>query len=543
MKRILILLSAAMLFGISASAEKVGEALSTDIVTFIDGSPIESYNYLDYTYIVAEDLRNYGFDVDWDADVRRLDITRPERNFTPYIDDFINEIKSYNLFVPVFDVYATDIKAYINGEPVQSYNIDGRTIINTDALQAFGICTYDNDKRRYDVDILSREIEGCEAVVVDEYNEEGYGGKTTETGFFENSELVYGKRVKSSYDRFGEYVMTERGNFAECETLEYENNFKRAVQETCIYKTTDKITYTCFDDSFVYGRFVACERRPDGSERRYLRANGELYFKGNAVNAALYSGSRQIYNGEIRKDTINVQTGETMESFAVIYAPGYSEGDGDYYGIIYYYPENDYDGGYIFYRGDVKNGVAHGQGAMYRDNGEAYPLVYNIEAIDSAPLKWLRIDSNLIYDGSFANGLPDGYGMIFSYGELVYDGDMQMGKKSGQGREYSSWSQDTIYSKYEGGFENGRRSGEGTEYGMTFDGIWKRFEGNWQNGSWESGKWYELNSEGQPELYYEGEFRYDGERQYGTYYKYYNEETGEYEVKTGWFADWVYVGE
>lgn len=543
MKRILILISAALLFGISAGAEKTGEVLSTDIVTFIDGSPIESYNYLDYTYVVAEDLRNYGFDVAWDADARRLDITRPERNFTPYIDDFVNVKKGGNLFVPVFDVYVTDIKTYINGALAQSYNIDGRTIINTDALQVFGICTYDNDKRRYDVDILSREIEGCETVADEEYDEQNYGSKTIETGFFDNGVLVYGIRRTDSNDRFGEYTVTERGSFAEGKTLEYENNFKRAVQETCVYKTSDRDVFVSFDDSFCYGRLVTCEKLSDGRMRRYLRDNGELYFDGTDEYASLYADSRQIYSGVIKKDILNIQVNETTEEFAVIYAPAYSESSSDYYGIIFYYPENDYDGGHIFYRGDVKNGVAHGQGVMYRDNGEAYMRVYNIAATDDAPLKWLRTDSDIIYDGSFANGLLEGYGMLFNYGELVYDGDMKGGLKSGHGREYSGWSQDAIYLEYEGGFENGRRCGEGIEYGMTFDGIWKRFEGKWKDGSWESGRWYELNDEGQPELYYEGEFRYDGERQYGTYYKYYNEETGEYEVKTGWFVNWEYIGD
>ena len=41
----------------------IGNVLSTDIVTFIDRTPIRSYNYQNHTYVIAEKLRDYGFDV------------------------------------------------------------------------------------------------------------------------------------------------------------------------------------------------------------------------------------------------------------------------------------------------------------------------------------------------------------------------------------------------------------------------------------------------------------------------------------------------
>ena len=71
--------------------------------------------------------------------------------------------------------------------------------------------------------------------------------------------------------------MVEYGNFADGKTIEYEDNFKRTVQETCIYKAQDRTIYTAFDTRFLYGMLVTCERRADGSELRYLSGNGELY--------------------------------------------------------------------------------------------------------------------------------------------------------------------------------------------------------------------------------------------------------------------------
>lgn len=119
MKKLFLILAVAVLSAVPARAEVIGEVLSTDIVTFIDGSPIKSYNYNDYTYVVAEDLRNYGFAVDWNADARSLNISRPNRSFTPYIDDFVNVKKGDELFVHAFDVYSTDIVVCINNEPIK----------------------------------------------------------------------------------------------------------------------------------------------------------------------------------------------------------------------------------------------------------------------------------------------------------------------------------------------------------------------------------------------------------------------------------------
>lgn len=73
------------LFSLNVYAEDPGYVTQTDIVCFIDYSPIESYNYKNKTYVVAEDLMNYGFDVVWNNERRELTIDRKEYSFTPYI--------------------------------------------------------------------------------------------------------------------------------------------------------------------------------------------------------------------------------------------------------------------------------------------------------------------------------------------------------------------------------------------------------------------------------------------------------------------------
>ena len=55
-----------------AVGDVIGHVLHTDIVCYIDGHPIRSYNIGGNTWIVAEDLLSYGFEVTWLGDERRL---------------------------------------------------------------------------------------------------------------------------------------------------------------------------------------------------------------------------------------------------------------------------------------------------------------------------------------------------------------------------------------------------------------------------------------------------------------------------------------
>ena len=45
------------------------------------------------------------------------------------------------------DVYYTDITTYINGQPVEGYNVNGYTVIFMDDLAAFGNVEWDQWSR------------------------------------------------------------------------------------------------------------------------------------------------------------------------------------------------------------------------------------------------------------------------------------------------------------------------------------------------------------------------------------------------------------
>ena len=119
---------------------------STDIRSYIFGSEIESYNVNGSTCIVAEDLMNYGFTVEWDGRARLLFITHPSDDFTQAEKKNFGA-KSGNIGEKLTETVPTDIVTYVNGREVPSYNIDGRTVIYIDSLSVFGNISWDGGAR------------------------------------------------------------------------------------------------------------------------------------------------------------------------------------------------------------------------------------------------------------------------------------------------------------------------------------------------------------------------------------------------------------
>ena len=153
MKRIISLISIIcvsipiMLNPIDAYAKNLGNVKYTDIAAYINHYAIQSYNYMDKTFVVAEDLRNFGFIVDWNSSERVLNISRDINN---------NKINQYSipceplksqLGKNALQIYSTDIRTYVHGVLAESYNIGGKTVILFDSLCAYGPVVYSDDIR------------------------------------------------------------------------------------------------------------------------------------------------------------------------------------------------------------------------------------------------------------------------------------------------------------------------------------------------------------------------------------------------------------
>jgi hypothetical protein len=129
-----ILLTASL--SLPSNALNIGDtvdyALYTDIVAYIDGAPIQSYNIDGNTAIVVEDLAKYGFTVRWNANMRTLAVTHTDEKFAP--DYAVPTKNSHRVGTRAMPVLYTDIKTYLDYTVVKSYNVGGRTVIFLDDL-------------------------------------------------------------------------------------------------------------------------------------------------------------------------------------------------------------------------------------------------------------------------------------------------------------------------------------------------------------------------------------------------------------------------
>jgi len=107
--------------------------LYTDIAAYINHYPISSYACNGKTVVVAEDLRNYGFNVEWDEQSRALYISPNylvnEISGMGYVD------RNSSLKGSVF-AYAqpSDISVYYNGVWIKAYSINGYMLISLEDM-------------------------------------------------------------------------------------------------------------------------------------------------------------------------------------------------------------------------------------------------------------------------------------------------------------------------------------------------------------------------------------------------------------------------
>lgn len=135
--------------GSAAEAEEigdvVGQVLATDIQAYVNGSPIPSMNVFGYTAVAAEDLRQYGFDVAWIPQRRKLVIhNRSGKPMEPIPVPQTKEEPGTKLA----DVLYTDIETYYGDTRIPSYNIDGKTAVLLNDLAPFGEAVWSDKERK-----------------------------------------------------------------------------------------------------------------------------------------------------------------------------------------------------------------------------------------------------------------------------------------------------------------------------------------------------------------------------------------------------------
>ncbi len=160
-----LLMALCALLTLAAAALRVGEVvdyvLATDIRAFIDGYEIPAYNIGGRLGVVAEDLADYGFAVEWCGETRSLTVERrADKAVSPAP---MSEAEKKPIGTPLSPVLFTDIVTYLDGSAVESFNIDGRTILYFSELARYGSYLYDNDVR---MSMLSFRTQGFDKVTL-----------------------------------------------------------------------------------------------------------------------------------------------------------------------------------------------------------------------------------------------------------------------------------------------------------------------------------------------------------------------------------------
>lgn len=183
-----------------AGAVKIGAVVDyvqyTDIVAYIDGTPIRSYNVNGNTVVVAEDLADYGFDVKWNQENRSLHIALNTEG-RAVTSNYQPEANTHKIGARVGSVLATDIVTKVTDyfgtyREVPSWNIGGKTVVGMDDLAKAYASSYEwnpetrglrLESRRYTS--WSRDLSAPERT--DELNR---GFAVRASGFFQDSKTV-----------------------------------------------------------------------------------------------------------------------------------------------------------------------------------------------------------------------------------------------------------------------------------------------------------------------------------------------------------------
>ena len=181
MKKIItIILTMVMLISsltIAAQAKTgdiIGSALHTDIVVYINNYAIPSYAVNGQSVVVAEDLRNFGFDVIWNPNNRSLSVSRNAN--TSVVPMFVDKSATSGSFFT--SILETDISVWAAGKRLTSYALNGYTMIPAEELTMFGSVNWVSSERA-----LKIQIEGLDTLTTKQVVSHRYYGQTKAPDF------------------------------------------------------------------------------------------------------------------------------------------------------------------------------------------------------------------------------------------------------------------------------------------------------------------------------------------------------------------------
>ena len=195
MKKLIALMC--MIMGVSLAApmaeakngDVIGKAYNTDIVVYVNNYAVSSFAVNGTSCIVAEDLRNLGFDVVWNGDARSLSISRNSET-VPFEMTVKKTGKPGSVFANILE---TDIKVYANDTQIPSYALNGYTIVPVESLTMMGEIYWVADERALKVWVDGLKIRDT-MQPVEQYVEPvqpTYTSSGSSGGYTENTSISY----------------------------------------------------------------------------------------------------------------------------------------------------------------------------------------------------------------------------------------------------------------------------------------------------------------------------------------------------------------
>ncbi|MCI6057380.1 hypothetical protein [Anaerotignum sp.] len=127
-------------------AAPIANAVTTDIVASIDGAPIPCYNLFGKVCIFAEDLEDYGFDVSYDNNEKKLYINRYQEINKPITATYVPP-QNRPIGRLAYKVYPSNLVTTVDGNKMSSFRADGKTLIYFKALEPYGDVVWNGETR------------------------------------------------------------------------------------------------------------------------------------------------------------------------------------------------------------------------------------------------------------------------------------------------------------------------------------------------------------------------------------------------------------
>lgn len=367
------------------AAEGISAKVS-DIRAFIDYTPIESYQINDYTYIPVDRLTSYGFDVAYDNEAHRIDVSRRTFATPVYNREMWDDSASIQTDV---DIVGSNMQVFLDGQSATSLAIPGRTLLLFDELQKYGTVTWEMYSRKISVTIfkeeMQREFDTADGIVQTEF-------KTNE-GVDANKTASYTGQVNEENQPDGIGIAELKNGMTSIKYLGYFSNGK---PNGLIYKETRHHVLKSYVTREI--RFIG---KVDGSREAYRE-----YTDRNVYPVILLRGSN-FGAAVLPKTEIPEWTGPEVMPDRTIYTEGcYFENCYGKSGTTEYRIWNDGSPLQTVLYLDFGNSPMNGYSDYINENSNAWYITDFYEYIN---------EKKVSYDGflhTLSRGAADGEGMI-----------------------------------------------------------------------------------------------------------------------------------